>query len=61
MTGILNVEIAMNGKIKLIINTDNDLGREILKRKFSTIEVTTKVESLVGKVIPEGSLVITEE
>lgn len=61
MNGILNVEIAMNGKIKLIITTDNDLGREILKRKFSKVEVTTKVESLVGKIIPEGSIVICEE
>lgn len=59
MNEILQADIAINGSPKIIISTDSDLGREILKSKFNKIEITTEVTKILGKVIPEGSIVIS--
>lgn len=56
---ILDVDIQINGGVKLIISSDSDLGRELLKGKFTKIEVTTEVMKTVDKTIPAGSLVIS--
>lgn len=59
MGEILKADIAINGSPKIIISTDTDLGREILKSKFNKIEVTIEVTKVLDKVIPEGSIVIS--
>lgn len=58
---ILDVNVTINGKVRIIISTDSDLGKEILKRKFSKIEVTNSAINLGDRVIPVGSIVVTEE
>lgn len=58
---ILDTNVTMNGSVKIIISTDSPLGKEILKRKFSKIEVTSSPLNLGDKTIPIGSIVISEE
>jgi len=58
---IFETQATVNGKAKLIISSETELGKLILKSKFSKIEVTSQAMQVGDKTIPIGSVVISEE
>jgi|GEM_PF-5861971 len=59
---ILEINVAVNGSTKIVISAKNDLGREVLKSikpGNSVVEITSDVTQIMGKPIPEGSIIIT--
>lgn len=64
MNDLLNVNIAINGKTQIVITADSDLGREVLKTikpGSCKVEVTSDITQIMGKPVPTGSIIITNE
>lgn len=61
---LLDVNVAINGKTQIVISATADLGREILKSLNPgkcKIEVTADVTQIMGRPVPAGSIIITNE
>jgi hypothetical protein len=63
MQDLINVDISINGKVKIILSSNNDLGKEILKQlgAGTKVEITSEPGQLMGKPIPQGSIIISQE
>ena len=58
---IFDTSATLNGKKRLIITSEDEIGKLILKAKFSKIETTTQPMQVGDQIIPIGSLMISEE
>lgn len=59
MNNLLETEITINGSPKLVITAKSELGKSILDAGFNKIEVTKEVTTILGKVVPAGSLILS--